>query len=296
MNKIILLIIIAISLNTYGQEIEPRSYASIPKGLNAVVALYSVASGNVIMDATSPIQGLDATTHALIAGYVRTLGIFDKLARVQITVPFVYMAGSGDFKGVNTNGNRTGFADLRVRVGYNIFGSPALAPKDFQRFKEETVFGTSFVISAPTGQYFNDKFINLGSNRWGFKPELGFSQRYKSIYFEAMAGVWFFTANKEFIKTNTLKQDPLFSFQSNLIYNFPSGIWAAISGGYANGGSSSVNNFYKDDLQNNVRLGATLSAPLGKRHSVKTLINTALITKSGGSFTSFSVAYQYIWF
>lgn len=296
MKKIILYLIIVISSNTYAQEIEPRSYASVPKGLNALVALYSISSGNVVANETSPIQDLDVTSHVLVGGYLRTFGLFNKLARIQITIPFVYMSGNANFKGVNTNGSRTGFADLRVRFGYNIFGSPALAPKDFQRYKEETIFGASFVVSAPTGQYFNDKFINLGSNRWGFKPELGFSQRFKSIYFEALAGVWFFTPNKEFLVTNTLKQDPLYSFQSHIIYFFPSGIWVALNSAYSNGGESSLNDYYKDDLQNNVRIGLTFSAPLAKQHSIKAMLHTALLTKNGGNFTSFSVIYQYIWF
>jgi hypothetical protein len=228
-------------------------------------------------------------------GFVRSFSLFGKLARVQVGVPFVYMLGDANFKGVNTNGNRTGFADLKLRFGINLLGSPALAPKDFQRFKEETVLGLSIVTTAPTGQYFNDKMINLGSGRWGFKPEIGFSQRYKNIYFETFAGVWLFTDNNDFYNGNKLKQFPLYSFQTHLNYYFPSRIMVAINGAYVNGGNSSVNNNDKDDYQNNLRIGATFLVPVGKQHIIKALLNSGILTKSGGSYNIFTIGYQYVW-
>jgi hypothetical protein len=295
MNKIILLIILAVSINTYSQEIEPRNYASVPTGLNIVAFSYSLANGNVVSDPAAPIQDLSVTSHSAVLGYVRSFGLFGKLARIQAGVPFVYMLGDANFKGVNTNGNRTGFADVRVRFGVNLFGSPALAPKEFQRYKEETIFGLSMVVTAPTGQYFNDKMVNLGSNRWGFKPEIGFSQRYKNIYFETFAGLWLFTTNNDFYNGNVLKQNPLYSFQAHLNYYFPSRMMVAINGAYVNGGNSSVNDKEKDDLQNNVRLGATFLAPVGKGHIIKALFNTGILTKNGGGYSIFTIGYQYIW-
>jgi hypothetical protein len=36
--------------------------------------------------------------------------------------------------------------------------------------------GTSLTVFAPTGQYVPDRMINLGTNRWAFKPESAVSQ------------------------------------------------------------------------------------------------------------------------
>jgi hypothetical protein len=298
-NKVLKIIVLTIILFTaYGinaQEIEPRNYSCLPTGVNAVVAAYSISDGNVVSDASSPIQGLSLTSHSLSAGYVRTFGFFNKLARVQVSMPYVYLSGNAKLNGRDTSASRSGLADLRVRFEVNIFGTPALAPKEFQRFKEETVLGASIVVSMPTGQYYNEKLINIGSNRWGFKPEIGFSHRYKSIFFETFAGVWFFTSNNEYLKTNILKQDPLFVFQCHIDYLFPSGIWIALNGGFANGGATLMNEYYRDDLQNNIRIGGTFSAPLGKNHSIKVVAHTAALTKAGGSYSILSLAYQYVW-
>ena len=43
------------------------------------------------------------------------------------------------------------------------------------------------------GQYDPTKLVNLGSNRWTFKPELGYSRRWGHWLFDAYASVWFFT-------------------------------------------------------------------------------------------------------
>ena len=51
------------------------------------------------------------------------------------------------------------------------------------------MLGASLVISVPTGQYLKEKLINLGTNRWGFKPEIGFSHREEQIVFRIVFGV-----------------------------------------------------------------------------------------------------------
>jgi len=71
-NKVLKIIVLTIILFTaYGinaQEIEPRNYSCLPTGVNAVVAAYSISDGNVVSDASSPIQGLSLTSHSLSAG------------------------------------------------------------------------------------------------------------------------------------------------------------------------------------------------------------------------------------
>ena len=247
-------------------------------------------------DATSPIQGLQTTSSIFITGYARTFGLFGKLSRAQLLVPFTFLAGEAKVNGKDTTGARTGFADARFRFGINLLGSPAIGIAEFQRFKEETVLGVSFVVSVPMGQYYSEKLINLGTNRWGFKPEIGFSHRQGHWYFEAYTGIWLFTVNNEFLQVNTLEQEPLFAFQTHVSYLFPSLKWVALNAGYATGGRSSLNDNQRNDEQRNLRLGATFSMPLGKRHSVKALLNTGVATRAGNDYTAFTLAYQYTWF
>ncbi|MGB2960316.1 MAG: transporter [Bacteroidota bacterium] len=293
---VLLVLLLSIPRAAEAQEIEPRAYANIPAGMNALALAYSWSEGNVVSDATLPLQDLELTAHTPALMYVRTFSLFGKLGRVQATVPYVFLSGTGKLAGQDSSGARNGFADARLRLGVNIFGSPALAPKDFQRFQQETIFGVSVVVSVPIGHYDAPRLVNIGSNRWGFKPELGVSHSFGRLYAEVYAGVWLTTVNDEFRETGTLDQDPIYSFSWHVSYVFKSGIWLAANGVHVHGGNTSVNGVYSDSFQKNWRLGATVSIPFTRQASVKVLFHTGVATRIGADFNILTIAYQYIWF
>jgi Putative MetA-pathway of phenol degradation len=298
MRKLSIFIVISmISSRTRCQEIEPRSYAVVPTGLHAMALSYTFSSGNVITAESSPIQNLDVTNNVFNLGYVRTYTLFNKLARLAVSVPFGFLNGSAKFQGIDTAGSRTGFYDGRIKFGVNLFGSPALAPQDFQKFQEQTVFGASVVISVPIGQYYPSKLINLGSNRWGFKPELGLSHREGRLFYEIYSGVWFYTKNTDFFKSYVQQENSLFTFQAHIDYTFKHGKYLALNGGYADGGETSLNGVEQHDEDQNWRLGATFSAPIFNKHqSIKAMINTGIATKAGQNYTALTIVYQYTWY
>ena len=49
-----------------------------------------------------------------------------------------------------------------------------MQPKEFAKWKQKRLLGLSLKVVAPTGQYCGTKLINWDSNRWAFKPELGY--------------------------------------------------------------------------------------------------------------------------
>lgn len=281
---------------TFSQEIEPRNYSSVPAGMNVIALSYSYSSGDIVTDAAAPIKDLQLNSNNLGLGYLRSFGLAGNLCKIQVAVPFAFLAGTAILKGKDTAASRTGFADIRIKLLMNLIGTPALHPKDFAKFKEEFVFGTSLTVSVPTGQYLNEKLINLGSNRWGIKPEIGASYNKGSFYFEVFTGVWFFTKNSEYLKTNTSQQNPVISMQGHISYLFPSKIWIALNSVYVTGGNTKINGKVQNDLQNNFRSGVTVSLPINMHHSVKANFSTGVATKAGGDFNIYSITYQYIWF
>ncbi|MBK8983085.1 MAG: transporter [Ignavibacteria bacterium] len=293
---ILLFINLMLSESLISQELEPRNYSILPIGLNAAALGYIYSSGDIVSDATSPIKDLELTSNTIVASYVRTFGLFGKLARVQAIVPYVFLGGDLKVNGRDTSGSRTGFADTKIKFGINLIGSPAMEPREMMKFSEKFVLGTSVVFSLPTGQYYTERLINLGSNRFSIKPEIGMSYKLESFYFEFFTGVWFFTKNSEFLKTNTVTQNPLLTMQGHISYLFPSKIWISGNVGYSGGGDSKINDDVKNDFQRNVRSGVTLSVPFSMSHSVKASVNTGVTTRVGGNFTTLSLIYQYIWF
>jgi len=279
-----------------GQDLEPRIYANLPKGMNAAAAVYGYSSGNVVADPSLPIADFKITSHNSGAAYVHTFGLFGKLSRIQVVAPFFFMSGNLKINGRDTTGARTGFGDTRIRFGMNLLGSPALDKKDFRRYQQKTIVGASLVISAPTGLYYEDKRINIGSHRWAFKPEVGISRRFKRVYAEAYTGIWFYTNNNKYLINKVEEQKPVFSLQGHASYYFKNQMWIGVNGNWFNGGQTTVDNISSGDLKDNWRIGATWSVPFAKFHSLKLQFNTGAFTNSGLDYDMISLGYQYIFF
>ena len=97
---------------------------------------------------------------------------------------------------------RSGLADSVYRFSVNLKGGPAMTPQEFSKWKQKLLLGASLKVIAPTGQYDPTKLINWGSNRWSFKPEFGYSQRWGKWVLDGYAGAWFFTTNHDFWSRN----------------------------------------------------------------------------------------------
>ena len=288
---------LSFSFAVYAQEMEPRSYSVVPVRLHAAQLSYTFSGGDVISGLNSPLQNLNINASIISLGYVQTFPLFNKLARIAIGMPYAFLNGTAEAYGVPVAGTRNGFGDGRIKFGVNLLGSPVIAPKDFQKFQEHTVLGMSVVVSVPIGQYYRDKLINIGSNRWGIKPEIGASQRHGRLFYEAYAGVWFFTENDQYYNNSTLGQKALFSFQGHVDYTFKHGKYLALNGGFADGGGTYLSGVERPDQQSNWRIGATFSTPVFNVHqSVKLMVNTGVATRAGQNYTAATLAYQYNWF
>jgi hypothetical protein len=158
--------------------------------------------------------------------------------------------------------------------------------------------GFSLNVVTPSGQYFPEKLINLGTSRWAFKPELALSKPLgRRWLIDFYTGIWLFTKNDSFYPGSSVRtQDPLGSFQGHISYNIQPLMWVAFDWTYYTGGRSSVDGVELNDRQSNSRVGGTLVLPVGKRHSVKFAFSTGAIIRSGADFTSISAGWQTTFF
>lgn len=295
-NELLVIVLFLISNYSAAQDLEPRVYANIPKGANIAVASYGYLKGNVVSEPTLPIEDFVISSNNFGIGYLHTFGLADKLARIQVVLPYVIMDGKATVSGEKITGNRTGFGDMRIRLGINLLGSPALDRNDFGKYEQKTIFGLSLVTSIPTGLYYSDKRINIGANRWGFKPEAGISKRFKHVYAELYSGVWFYTKNNEFLVDKELQQNPVLSFQGHASYFFKNQMWVGININWFSGGKTVVNDLPAGSVINSSRIGATWSVPLSRSQSVKLQFNTGTFKDIGLNYDSVSFSYQYVFF
>jgi hypothetical protein len=280
----------------FAQELEPRTYSASPIGTNFIDVGYTRLTGDVLTDPSLPISNVQATINTYALSYVRSFGVAGHSASLAIALPYLDGNLSGNVIDAPTQITRSGMADMKLRFGLNLIGSPAMTPEEFAQRTPTASLGVSLTISAPTGQYMPDRLVNIGTNRWSFKPEIGISKPMGDWFLEASAGVYFFTTNYDFHGGNVRSQDPLATVQLHGGYTFHPGFWIAADVGYVDGGGTSLNGVSNATRQSNSRYGLTVSAPLAHGWSAKMALSNGLVTRIGGNYKSITLAVQYRWF
>jgi Putative MetA-pathway of phenol degradation len=286
---------VSVVANANAQEAEPRSYTNTPVGLNFLIAGYGYSQGILAFDPTLSIADAPFHAHTEAVAYVRSLDILGQSAKFDVIVPFSTFSAHALVDGQQRTRDMSGFNDPRFRFSINLYGAPALSAKEFASYRQDLIVGVSLQVSAPLGQYDDSKLLNLGSNRWSFKPELGISKALGPWIVEVAPGALFFTNNTDFFNGSTFAQEPIFTLQGHVIYNFPSGIWVALDGLYFTGGRTVVNGVPGDNLQTNTRAGVTLALPVDRNSSIKLSAGTGITTLTGSQFSTIAIAWQYRW-
>lgn len=282
--------------STPAQEMEPRAYSDVPIGTNFVVTNYARSSGQVLLDPSLPVTDLQAKINAYSIGYSHSFGLAGHTASIAALVPYANANLTGNVEGAPGHAYRSGMGDVRFRFAMILLGSSALTPQQFAQHSPTATLGASLSVVAPTGQYVPTRLINVGANRWSFKPEIGLSQPFGNWFIEGSAGVWLFTENNDFFGGRRRSQAPLPTLQLHGGYGWRPGLWVAADVTYYTGGRTSVNGVEGQDLQRTVRYGLTLSVPLAAQWSAKFGWSRGLTAIAGGNFQTFSVALQYRWF
>jgi len=281
--------------NAKAQDAEPRSYTNAPVGLNFLIAGYLHSQGKIAFDPDLPIA--DAKFHANtgVLAYVRSLDVAGKSAKFDVILPYSSFSAHALVAGQPRSRDMSGLGDPRFRFSINLFGAPALSVKEFADYKQDLIVGVSLQVSAPLGQYDNSKLINLGNNRWSFRPGLGVSKAWGPWTAEVATSAVIFTDNTDFFNGNTFAQAPIYLAQGHLIYNFKSGIWVSLDGTYFAGGRTTLNGVKSDNEQTNTRAGLTLAVPVDRHNSIKLTASTGITTRTGSEFSIIGAAWQYRW-
>jgi len=278
------------------QELEPRAYSVSPVKTNFVVLSNAYAAGDLTFDPSLPVEDGSANINTMVAGYFRSMNVLGRSGNFTVVVPYSSGTVQGLLAGEFTQVSRSGLRDPSIRFAINLYGAPAMHLKEFASWNKKTVIGASVVVVAPLGQYDTAKLVNIGSNRWSFKPELGWSRRFGRWVLDAYGGVWLFTDNKTFYPgLRTRSQAPIVSTQFHLTYNIRPRLWAGVNANFYSGGRTSIDRVPNQDLQKNSRFGGTLSIPLTRRQSFKFSYSTGAYTTIGADFQAFAVGWQYFW-
>jgi len=267
--------LIMLATDALAEDLEPRSYANTPVGINFLLMGYSNLLGHVKANPPSHVD------------------VWGSSGKFDIVVPEAKLTGSALLAGEPKERDVTGLIDPRLRFSVNLYGAPAMSLAEFPSYQQDVIIGASLAITAPLGQYDDSRLINLGNNRWSFKPELGVSKRVGHVTLELSGAGTFFTDNDELLGNHVLSQDPIYQIQGHLIYAFSNGVWVSLDATYFAGGSTSVDGVSNHDFQENTRYGCTLTLPLNHNHSIKLNASNGGHTRTGSDYDAVGVVWQY---
>ncbi len=291
-----LLCAVLASANAAAQDLTPRTYWPAPNGTRLLILGYSRQTGDVVTDPSIPITGVDSTIDSAVLAYQQTIDLFGRTGNIQLQLPYVDGTTTGMVSREPGRRDVNGIGDLAATLTINLAGAASMSPAEFQELRRNPrpILGLGIKVVAPTGQYDSDRLINIGTNRWAVRLQLGYVRPLRPKWLlEMSAGAWFFEDNDEFLGMRR-EQDPIGAFNVHLVRRFSPGFWASLNLNYYVGGHTTIGDTRNADLQRNSRAGLSFAYPFRRRHALKLGFSDGIVTESGGDFRTITLNYVYI--
>jgi outer membrane putative beta-barrel porin/alpha-amylase len=257
----------------YSMELAPLRWSHLPLGANFAGIGFVSTEADIFIDPDLQLEDVELKLDSWAGKYIRTFELFDKSARIGLIQAYQEGEWTGLLGGVPATARRAGLSDTLVRLAVNLYGAPPLSGKEFAQYRAnadvETIVGVALAMRLPTGDYLEDKLMNLGENRFVFRPQLGITHKRGKWTTELTGEVAFHMKNDEFFNGNTRRQDPLYFLHGHLIHTFKPGVWVSASVGYNYGGESSINGVDSDNKKKNLGWALSFAQPIGKTYRLK---------------------------
>lgn len=293
------IVLAALAWPLWAQDLAPRAYVITPKESNAIILTNSFFDGGVNFNGAVPITDATGTFTVPVFSFYHSFGLLGRSANLTLSLPYGVGTFQGELRQEHRQIYRSGLMDFSARFAVNLIGGPAMPAPKFAKWKQKALLGASLKVIAPTGQYDPIKLINWGINRWAFKPEVGYSQRWGNWLLDAYGGVWFYTTNPAFDAGSTSKpqhEEPVGAFEGHFSHDFKPGTWVSLDGNFWWGGLTSVSGIEKlATKQAGSRMGGTAAWRFSKHQSLKGSYSAGTYSRFGGNYQSVSVAWQYSW-
>ncbi len=276
------------------QDLEPRRWSQLPTGLNFAGVGYGYVSGDIAFDPVLLIENANFTMHNVALFYMRSLDVLGRSARIDFLLPYKTGRWEGTVDGEFVHLRRRGLGDARVRFSILLYGGPAQSRKEFSESKKSnTVVGAAVSLSIPIGEYRSEKLINLGTNRWVARPQLGITHTRGKWTGELTGSLFISSDNNHFWKETQLEVEPLYAMQAHLIYTIRPGLWLSYSTGYGWGAKAVVNGVHKDNAKSNWLNALSVGVPLSRTQGVKLAwLRGRTQAATGNNFDSLILAYS----
>lgn len=160
----------------------------------------------------------------------------------------------------------------------------------------KTHVATSLYATIPTGEYDNNRALNMGGNRWAFKAEAALEQGFLTNFnLGVQANVEFYTDNDD-VTVSSLKgkRDPLFGAEAHLSYDFTKSIFLSADYFYSYGGENKLSGINLNDEKNNHAVGLTTGFIITPQFNLFVNYTKDLEVENGIKSQSLNVRFGYL--
>jgi hypothetical protein len=257
---------------------------------------YTYARQNASIDTSLVVGSENLELNKGDLSYTHNFGLLGHFAWVNATVPYASL--SGYVAESNISGSSTGLGDSSFELAGLLRGGEALSAAELARHERTTSVGVSLTVSVPTGEYNPDKVLNLGTNRWSFKPEVGIAYPFgpeQKWEVDGYISALFFTDNTAYRRIEVLRQEPLPGLEAHISYTFTPSFWASLDTRYAFRGQTSIDGLAQNNSQANFIIGSEAHWLPDSHNSIGLVFAKALVHTNAPNYTGVVVKYAYSW-
>ncbi len=286
--KKIWMIVLAISLLSASVVSAEDTFDSIPlpSGTLGMLFYFDQTAGNKFYSDGDQLMddfNLSADVGIWRGVYYYNIGPF--AASTNLLLPFGTISLDGAAVG-NTNISSSGMGDPLVCQTLWPINDP----------ENLTWVGIATYVTMPYGQYDNDKLVNIGSNRWAFKPMVCFTKGlWKGFFIDTYANVELYTKNDEYGAGEVdMKQDPLYTFETHLVQHLSRETFFSLDYFYYTGGETKVAGVKQDDEQKDHALQFTLAHMITEKTQLMLKYKSDLKVNNGPKTNTFGIRVAYL--
>jgi hypothetical protein len=246
------------------QDDGPRVYQLTPVGAKNFTAFAVVKRGNESPESGDVVPGSSIDTEILVFRYVQTFDLGGQAFSPFVILPTGHVRSTVHSPTGDIATESSGVGDAQIGGTIGLFGSPALAPDAFARFRPQVSTNLLARVFFPTGAYNRDQPVNFGSHRYAFQLGLPtgvvLGQSYADpalTSLELLPTLTFYGANDQPYGANRVTKAPQFALEAHLTHTFSPAVWASLDMLYRDGGETTTDGRPNHDPTNGWSAGLT---------------------------------------
>ncbi len=286
MKKILLISVLLSSflLPDLARAADPRDYIPLPAGSMAFITYLQHITGHRLKaddDVVSSDFNISQNMVIFRPVYYTNLGPF------VVDPQALIIAGEASLDGdLVSDKSSSGISDPVLLMTTWFINNP----------EKKLWFGYTPYLTLPIGEYSKKRALNLGTNRWALKNELGLVKGFGPLYIDLIGNVTMFGDNDDYwtgLEEVTKEQELVYGAEVHLSYDISKRWFLGLSYFYSGGGETEIDGIDQNDSQNNHALMFTSSVLIGDNYQLLLQYRDDFAVESGVETKSIQGRFAY---